>query len=42
MKKMLYWKKFSESGNVFDYLEYKKIERRKKEVIKQNRKRIEM
>lgn len=35
MKRMLYWKKFSESGNVFDYLEYKKAEKRKKKL--QNR-----
>ena len=27
-----YWKKFAESGNVFDYLEYKQAEKRKRQI----------
>lgn len=42
MKKMSYWKKFANSGNVFDYLEYKMAEKRNKEMTKQNIKKIEM
>lgn len=32
MKQILYWKKFAESGNVFDYLEYKQAEKRKRQI----------
>lgn len=36
MKQILYWKKFAESGNVFDYLEYKQAEKRKKRIEYEN------
>lgn len=32
MKQIFYWKKFAESGNVFDYLEYKQAEKRKRQI----------
>ncbi len=32
MKQILYWKRFAESGNVFDYLEYKQAEKRKRQI----------
>lgn len=36
MKQILYWKKFAESGNVFDYLEYKQAEKRKRQIQHDN------
>lgn len=36
MKQILYWRKFAESGNVFDYLEYKQAEKRKKRIEYEN------
>ena len=32
MKQILYWRRFAESGNVFDYLEYKQAEKRKRQI----------
>lgn len=32
MKQILYWTRFAESGNVFDYLEYKQAEKRKRQI----------
>lgn len=36
MKQILYWKKFAESGNVFDYLEYKQAGKRKRQIQHDN------
>ena len=36
MKQILYWKKFAESGNVFEYLEYKQAEKRKRQIQHDN------
>lgn len=33
MKQGFYWKKFAESGNVLDYLNYKKMQKREKQKI---------